>query len=495
MKLICVVFGLLFSLPLFAQEEFTYGLIMDDESYLRIPAKPPVIQKRGLRQLPPSLSYEAYCPRPLDQGKHGTCLAIALGYYLRTIMEARRLDLKNPAEINKLAFSPTYLYEEAKLQNDPYCQKGLPIDSATNVIRNLGIIPYSALGYPACSQANIRKFRSQAKNYRVAESQRFFRLDDPVTEKVSKLKNTLTEGLPVVISMLVPPSFFQLKTALWEPKDADVALLKTRLGELQASGKSGMGHAICVLGYDDQKFGGAFRIVNSQGTGWGDKGFGWVKYNDLATFTRYGVQLYQPMTETATYQIGGFKADVSFEQVGRGDMPLHFDEAASKTAGMLVYRMDKPNVSGDKFKFLINNDRQAYLFAFGTDERPNSDLPQLFPYSENRPDGMVVDFSPLMPANATVAYPPTSAIELDSNTGTDYFLLLFANHPVETSRISQAFQRATGGSVPERLRKTLLPEKPIDYARIRYESNRIAFTVEPGASGNLVPVLILIDHR
>lgn len=495
MKLIRLVCCLLLSLPLVAQDEFNYGLQMDDDSYLHIPAKPPVILKRGLRQLPPQLSYEAYSPRPLDQGKHGTCLAIALGYYLRTIMEARRLNVTNPAEINKLAFSPTYLYEEAKLPGDTYCTLGLPMDLATNVIRNLGIIPFSFLGYPACSQVNISKFRAQAKNFRVAESQRFLRLDDPVSEKVSKLKNTLVEGLPVVISLLATPSFFQLKTELWEAKDADYALLKTKMNELQTKGKSGLGHALCVLGYDDQKFGGAFRIVNSQGTGWGDKGFCWIRYNDLATFTRYGVQLYQPMNEAATYQIGGFKAEVQFEQTGKGEMPLHFDEAASKTAGMLVYRMDKPNFSGDEFKFLVNNDRQAYLFAFGTDERPNSDLPQLFPYSENRPDGKVIDYSPLLGANTTVAYPPTNAIELDSNTGTDYFLLLFANRPIESSRISQNFHRSTGSSLHERFRKALQPENPIDYTRIRYESNRIEFTVQPGASGDIVPVLILLDHR
>ena len=33
------------------------------------------------------------------------------------------------------------------------------------------------------------------------------------------------------------------------------------------------GHAMVVVGYDDDKYGGAFEILNSWGTYWGNKGF------------------------------------------------------------------------------------------------------------------------------------------------------------------------------------------------------------------------------
>ena len=47
------------------------------------------------------------------------------------------------------------------------------------------------------------------------------------------------------------------------------------------------GHAICAIGYDDDKVikhgngvetKGAIRFANSWGTNWGDKGFGWMPY-------------------------------------------------------------------------------------------------------------------------------------------------------------------------------------------------------------------------
>ena len=46
------------------------------------------------------------------------------------------------------------------------------------------------------------------------------------------------------------------------------------------------GHAMCVVGYDDNKFGGAIRIVNSWGTDYGDRGYLWVKYSDFNKFTK-----------------------------------------------------------------------------------------------------------------------------------------------------------------------------------------------------------------
>ena len=41
------------------------------------------------------------------------------------------------------------------------------------------------------------------------------------------------------------------------------------------------GHAMVVIAYDDDKFGGSFQILNSWGSDWGDDGKVWVPYRDL----------------------------------------------------------------------------------------------------------------------------------------------------------------------------------------------------------------------
>ncbi|WP_447984695.1 C1 family peptidase [Nitrospira sp. Nam74] len=39
-------------------------------------------------------------------------------------------------------------------------------------------------------------------------------------------------------------------------------------------------HAVVIVGWDDEK--GAWRVRNSWGTGWGESGYAWVKYNNNA---------------------------------------------------------------------------------------------------------------------------------------------------------------------------------------------------------------------
>ena len=39
------------------------------------------------------------------------------------------------------------------------------------------------------------------------------------------------------------------------------------------------GHAVAAVGYDDQRYGGAFKIINSWSQNWGDGGFFWLPYN------------------------------------------------------------------------------------------------------------------------------------------------------------------------------------------------------------------------
>ena len=58
-------------------------------------------------------------------------------------------------------------------------------------------------------------------------------------------------------------------------------------------------HAMCVVGYDDSKYGGSFEIMNSYSTAYGDGGFIWVKYSD---FEKY-------MNQAFIIDIEGFQAN------------------------------------------------------------------------------------------------------------------------------------------------------------------------------------------
>ena len=66
------------------------------------------------------------------------------------------------------------------------------------------------------------------------------------------------------------------------------------------------GHAMCVIGYDDRKFGGAFQIMNSWGPEWGKNGVGWVRYGDFKNYVReaYGIGSIAQKKQCGQYSAG-----------------------------------------------------------------------------------------------------------------------------------------------------------------------------------------------
>ena len=50
-----------------------------------------------------------------------------------------------------------------------------------------------------------------------------------------------------------------------------------------ASGSNQGGHAITMVGYDDNRYGGALKVINSWGQAWGDGGFFWMPYSFAAS--------------------------------------------------------------------------------------------------------------------------------------------------------------------------------------------------------------------
>ncbi|HMP15033.1 MAG TPA: hypothetical protein PKD70_14235, partial [Saprospiraceae bacterium] len=73
----CIFFLLLF---LWAaqghSQQFSTGLLFDDEAYEAVPLKKPVL-KRNYENLPASGSLKTYCPQPQDQGAYANCVGWA----------------------------------------------------------------------------------------------------------------------------------------------------------------------------------------------------------------------------------------------------------------------------------------------------------------------------------------------------------------------------------------------------------------------------------
>ena len=264
-------------LPAVAQTADNPGMLLDDGAYEQVPYEEVLVKEKG----PSRISYESFCPAVQAQGAYSTCVGFACGYYFHTIIEAQAKRVTNKAAIDQLAFSPSYLYEKAKTNGDYACTQGVYLSTALGVMRMRGGVPVERFPYPACSQ-KTDALDAIAAQHRIGAYERLFNVEDGEQTKIDNLRRALADGSPVVIGMVIPASFYSAGR-VWKPTRNETP-----------QDKQLRGHALCLIGYDDKRYGGSFRVVNSFGRGWADGGFCWIRYRDLARFTRYGYALSPP---------------------------------------------------------------------------------------------------------------------------------------------------------------------------------------------------------
>jgi len=211
------------------------------------PNKPPT--------LPSSVDLSANFPEPGDQGQQESCVGWASAYALKTYDE--RIALKWSLEPAEHKFSPAYVYNQINGGKD----SGSNISDALSLFVSQGCAslatdPYSDTDYTTQPSAAARK---EASAYKA--------IDWKTLNGTDEIKAVLANNLPVVCGIAVFDSFQNLS--------GPGSVYNTYTGNLDG------GHAVTIVGYDDNKFGGAFRIINSWGTSWGDNGFFWLPYSDI----------------------------------------------------------------------------------------------------------------------------------------------------------------------------------------------------------------------
>lgn len=259
----------------FAQAQTRYhgGLLLDDESYYQVPYAKGFLSTLSQTKLTSSVSLKAYAPTPKNQGSYNNCVGWASAYAARSIMEARRRGVTNTKLITANAFAPGFIHN--LISPTKSCYEPTAIEKALAVMQKTGAAKFSTVSQ-VCPSSLSRNAYASASRYKILAYERLFYYKEPASEKVMSIKKSLAEGLPVIAGMRCTPSFeYADGYDLWRPKESK----QTR---------NFFGHALCIVAYDDNKYGGAFQIMNSWGTRWGNKGFIWVRYNDLTNFVKYG---------------------------------------------------------------------------------------------------------------------------------------------------------------------------------------------------------------
>lgn len=259
-------------------QEFSTGLTFDEAAYRKVPE---VEQPLGFGEnLPKTFSLKKFVPKVAHQGQFGTCVGWSSTYYAATIEYARLLNLENNNITTAFAFDPYYTYLNITKETNYFsCSEGTLITNAANHMLAKGVKRF--LYNPLECGARIDSSNT-AENSPILFTD-YSRVIDPknaLDENIANVKQAIADGHPVVIGMALPKSFYLIDTS---------GLFKPEASEKQFIADYG-GHAMAVIGYDDNRHGGTFEIVNSWGEDWGQKGFLYVKYEDFVTYTRMGIQ-------------------------------------------------------------------------------------------------------------------------------------------------------------------------------------------------------------
>ena len=374
-KLVWVLALLVMATLASAQNEFQRGMTWEDNRYNAL-----AVRYGNNTSLPPAKSLKSFYPRVVSQPKVDfTGVAWAALWNARTAAEAIACNQTDKGKVLAIAFSPAYNYGLIRKGSD--CQQAISIIDLLESMAKNGTPYFSEFNDLCPSEVPVDLF-PLAKSKRLSGYYKLFNTSDVQNVKVQSVKNALLSNNAVIAGIICPPSF-QLAKDFWQPH------------EPQPDQQHG-GHAICVVGYDDTKFGGAFEVLNTWGKDWGTQGFTWIRYKDFADYVPYGFGLFQANSVSCGVP---FEGNVTFRL-------LSGEEMRTSIAGVQgQYKFWSSYPSGTTFTIQLASNLPAYVYSFGVD--PANDFFPLFPRATST---VPITFSPLrapddMPA-VTLTDPP-----------------------------------------------------------------------------------------
>lgn len=226
------------------------------------------------------VSLKDYCPT-VERQIGGTCFAYASAYAGRSILYNRTNNDTSAA----MKFSAGYIVRKLQRRRlgNRFCTKGASTVAACESIEKEGVVPFER--YPdECSLLGVTRLAAEAAKYK-AKATSLFEPCASDSLKIASIKEALANSNPVVLGMNAVTSFHRNNADatpdLWTPTDA----------EIKNNNCKSANHAICVVGFDDTKYGGVFEVMNSWGTDWKNKGFTYVRYSQLVQLSMFGIQL------------------------------------------------------------------------------------------------------------------------------------------------------------------------------------------------------------
>jgi C1A family cysteine protease len=203
----------------------------------------------SLEKLPPSIDYSSLV-KIKDMGPEGSSVGQALATALEVKLANNNVDKR---------ISARFIYYAArKIEGTESTDSGAQIQDGFNVLLKEGAVkeniwPYVAGKFAESPPPAVAK----AERFRIAGWRKVRNLPD--------MNRALVEGPPVVAGITIFKEMLEVEAA------------RTGIVPVPAKGSQILGgHAVVVVGYDDKAQ--LLKFANSWGTGWGDRGFGYLPY-------------------------------------------------------------------------------------------------------------------------------------------------------------------------------------------------------------------------
>ena len=224
--------------------------------------------------LPNSYSLEKYVPPILEQ-EGGTCLGYASLYYGLSTMYNRKFNITSEVEKFAYSFDPYFIY--TLLNKSSNCDEGMSFEEAFELQSKMGAKKMFYPSFLDCdSEINQEKLERVTKYSTPYKITNYYSTDHENINFITNVKKALCAGFPVMVGVELKESFDPFNTnkniygvkndGVWNPKPNE---------------KPNGGHAMCVIGYDNLKFGGCFKLANSWGAEYGENGYVYIKYADF----------------------------------------------------------------------------------------------------------------------------------------------------------------------------------------------------------------------
>lgn len=360
--------------------------------------------------LPEYVSLERFAPQRLDQGEQGSCVGWGSSYAARTILESSSTG-QNPDEI---AMSPSFVYNQIGFEN---CQ-GAYILNACKVMQQVGCVPKKNFEYTdqSCQRKPDDQLFRFAEDFKIRGYERLSKDGDDYTTDFFAIKQYLAKGAPVICGMMVGGSFMQdmFGQKVWHPTQDDYSM--------EGFG----GHCMCIIGYDDRLEGGAFQIMNSWGSQWGENGIAWIRYKDFMHFNKEAYAL-QPLAKRG--DMAARKLECTIGLVDNSNK-----QYIQLSNNGNLFSTIRPIKKGTRFKVEVQNSIECYIYIFGEETDGSSYV--LFPYTPKHTAFCGITGYRLFPKN--------QSLEADNIGSKDRIAIVVSKEALDYKQLNETINAARG---------------------------------------------------